>query len=357
LATILAAVAAASASSAGADEVRLRASVRVPAGEPVLRLEHVAELVGPEAQALRGVELLDLEAPGFDRVRELSFEDIRAALDGAGAHWGRVNLSGRSVALRPRAPEGSRPPMAMQPAVIDAAAAASNEAPAPREEPEMEYVVAGDIAGEATLRSAVADLLARQLKEPADRVRLGFRASDGDVLGTHLSAGRFEIDPLGSPAAERVEIAVRFWRGGRVQRAEKITVIPAVLRDVPRLARGVHRGESISQPDLDVTREWLAPPVAAMLASPASIQGGVASRTLHEGDVVRSRDVAGPTLIHRGDRVFVRCLSGGVVITLEAEARSDAAEGEPVELRRLGERSTFSAIAAARGEAVLDLGR
>ena len=54
---------------------------------------------------------------------------------------------------------------------------------------------------------------------------------------------------------------------------------------------------------------------------------------------------------------MVRCLVGGVVISLEAEAKSDGAEGEKIELRKLGERDTFLGTVAGPGSALIDLSR
>jgi hypothetical protein len=54
---------------------------------------------------------------------------------------------------------------------------------------------------------------------------------------------------------------------------------------------------------------------------------------------------------------MVRCLVGGVVISLEAEARTEGAKGDRIELRKLGERDTFMATATGPGAAVIDLSR
>ena len=52
-----------------------------------------------------------------------------------------------------------------------------------------------------------------------------------------------------------------------------------------------------------------------------------------------------------------RCLVGGAVITLQAEARSDGALGETIQFRKHGERETFPAVITGRGEALVDLAR
>ena len=78
---------------------------------------------------------------------------------------------------------------------------------------------------------------------------------------------------------------------------------------------------------------------------------------LKAGDLINKKDVKSEILVNRGDRVIVRCVVGGVVISLEATARSNAAEGEKVELRKLGERDTFMATVTGPGAAIVDLSR
>ena len=52
---------------------------------------------------------------------------------------------------------------------------------------------------------------------------------------------------------------------------------------------------------------------------------------------------------------MVRCIVGGIVISLEAEARGHGAEGDTIELRKLGERDTFIATVTGPHAAVMDL--
>jgi len=61
--------------------------------------------------------------------------------------------------------------------------------------------------------------------------------------------------------------------------------------------------------------------------------------------------------VKKGDQITVRCLVGGVAISVQAEARADGAAGEIIELRKLGERESFTAKVVGRSEAVLDLSR
>jgi hypothetical protein len=42
---------------------------------------------------------------------------------------------------------------------------------------------------------------------------------------------------------------------------------------------------------------------------------------------------------------------------MQAEARTDGADGETIELRKVGEREVFTATVTGRAEAVIDLSR
>jgi len=99
----------------------------------------------------------------------------------------------------------------------------------------------------------------------------------------------------------------------------------------------------------------MAPHLAALMCPPDVAAGRVAGKRLRAGDVLRGKDVQRETLIERGDRVTVRCLVGGVVISLQAEACEHGAEGQTIEFRKLGERDQFRATVSGRGEAVIDL--
>ncbi len=109
--------------------------------------------------------------------------------------------------------------------------------------------------------------------------------------------------------------------------------------------------------DCAVERRWIPPIQASMLCGFVEAVGRIASMQLRAGDVLKKKHVKREVLVSRGDRVMVRCLVGGVVLSLEAEARSNGAEGESVELRKLGERNTFMATIVGPGSAIVNLSR
>jgi flagella basal body P-ring formation protein FlgA len=333
---------------ASADDVRLKASVRLPLDAEAVRLADVAEIEGEEAMQYSDLVIAEIASP--DDLIELTVRDIRAALDEAGAHWGRINLSGRRVVVRPY-----RSSVAAPTAMSAVSLEPDPDGAADRSQLQFEDVMASAVRDYPTLRGCVARTMLRGLDVPPDRLRLRFDVDDRDLLASSEKQQQFELKPECSLCSDRVTFTIRMWAGSRVADRAQITLRPLVLTDTAVLLRDLDRDELIGVADLETKPQWLPPSQWAMSCTAREAVGRVATRRLHAGDVLREAHVARPTMIERGDRVTVRCLVGGVVISLQAEARTGGAEGETIELRKLGERATFIATVTGRGEAVVDL--
>jgi flagella basal body P-ring formation protein FlgA len=127
--------------------------------------------------------------------------------------------------------------------------------------------------------------------------------------------------------------------------------------DAAVLCRDVNRGETLHEEDCLVEERWVGPFQASTHCSLIEAVGRVADAPLKAGDVLKKKYFKREMLVKRGDRVVVRCLVGGVVISMEAEARGDGVEGEKVELRKIGERATFFGTVAGPGSVIVDLAR
>lgn len=337
-----------------ADEIALKGSVRLRDNDQVVRLGHIAELTGPFAERLADTPIA--EAPQGDEVLELSVREVRHTLDEAGAHWGKVQLNGRRVVVRPHYAGDARPPLAMAATSIDKA---------PRQDPRrpattaaaVPYDYAADLVDRPTLRGNIAAIVTRGLGVEPSELRLVFDRRDVELLNTSLDSFRFEIQPLSSLHSDRIELLVRAWSAGRIHHKQSLTVRPSLHLDAVVLRHDVPRGTMLHDDDLAVEARWLTPTAADRLARLVEAVGRVASGRLRSGSVLRKADIARQFVIKRGDRVMVRCIVGGIVISLEAEARGDGAEGDTIELRKLGERDTFIATVTGPHAAVLDLNR
>ncbi len=343
------AIAVVGAERALADDIVLKGSVRMGADAAVVRMGDVARIEGEYANQFAAMVLAD--APRQSETIELSVQDVRSALDEAGVHWGKVQLAGRAVIVRGAGSDSSGPLLAMSAASVSTSARAAKAIETDAFEPAESLVERKD------LRGAIARAIVQGLLESPQDVRLAFDGGNDALLASEPGAVRYEIEPLSSFASDRIELGVREWADGRVQDRHAVTVRPLVRLDVVLLKRDVNRGDQIRQEDCSVERQWLPPSQAGIASNLVDAVGRVAETKLQAGDVLRKKHVKREDVIRRGDRVVVRCLVGGVVISLEAEARSDGPDGDQIELRKLGEKETFFATATGPGSAVMDMGR
>ncbi len=349
-----AATAAALPGPAAADDVVLRGSVRLDPAATSVRLADVAELSGPGAEQYAGLVLAEIADP--TATLEISVQQVRDALGAAGVHWGKVQLSGRSVLVRPASQPSATAPRLMAPARLDTRAP-----PTAPETPAQPGAAAWEdgaaLADLPTVRGGIARTLLGANNVPPERLRLAFEPRDAAILDTPLASAGFEIQPLSNLDTDRVEISLRAWSGGRIERQQAVTVRPMVQIDAAVLCRDINRGETLHEEDCLVEQRWVSPLQASTHSSLIEAVGRVADSPLKAGDVLKKKYFKREVLVKRGDRVVVRCLVGGVVISMEAEARGDGLEGEKVELRKIGERATFFGTVAGPGSVIVDLAR
>ncbi len=184
-----------------------------------------------------------------------------------------------------------------------------------------------------------------------------FDDHDTAALDVSLDTHRFEIQPMSNLNSDRVELSIRAWSDGRVVNRQSLSVRLMVRTEVVVVNRDIRRGDVMHEADCAVERRWIAPIQASTLCGFVEAVGRVANMPLKAGDVLKRKHVKREVLVKRGDRVVVRCLVGGIVLSLEAEARGNGAEGESVELRKLGERDTFMATIVGPGSAIVNLSR
>lgn len=336
-----------------ADTIRLRTATTLTADALSVRLADIASLDGPDAERFRELIVREL-APGSTR-EVITISDVRAILDGAEAHWGRISLSGGTVTIERRPlPAG---PVAMRPlSVADRPTAAVT---GPRPEPERpgrvgeENVLDGaDLIRAETVGGLLVRELVAGLSTSADDLRLGVRPRDMDVLALpmHGAMIRFESGLHG----DRVAIAVT-TAGEESTRTMRLSfrVLRRTTIAVP--SEDVRAGRALTDDVLDVREAWLGGTAAAGVLGAEDLVGRVAQRSLRAGSTVLGSQVREERLVERGDRVTVRCPVGGIVITLTAEARSGGALGDSIELQKPGERERFRAVVTGRGEARVEI--
>lgn len=338
-------------SSSLADEIRLKGSVRLQPNTQVVRLSDIAVLTGDIAQQYASTVIAD--APKDGRVLELSIASVRRVLDAAGAHWGKLQLSGRRVLVRPRYAQTTPSPQAMMPtSIVKSTKKATNVISVSKQ---RIYESAFELVKERTLRGSIANFLVNGLKIESNTLRLNFSANDAKLLDASTGSFRFEIQPLNNLRSDRIELRVRFWSDGAVQQTHSLSVHPSVYIDTAVVSHDIKRGKTITEYDLTSVQKWMSAGAAIHIPSLIEAVGRIATTKIKAGATLQRQQIRREFVVKRGDRVVVKCIVGGVVITLEAEARSDGAIGDDIELKKIGERETFIATVSGSRSVVLDL--
>lgn len=152
------AVVALATSPIAADAVRLRGSVRLAGRANEVRLADVAELEGAEATRLSDVVVGTIDDP--TKAIQISIADVRERLEAVGVNWAAVNLSGRSVTVRPRLNDSVSAPVAMSGLSIDEQsgrrAAGEKRVSTPPSRPAPDQVLASTLVDGTSLRATIA---------------------------------------------------------------------------------------------------------------------------------------------------------------------------------------------------------
>jgi len=332
------------------DDIVLRSAARMPAGAEKVTLHDIAELNGEYARTLGNIEITTLAGPA--RVIEISVQDVRRALDAAGVHWGKTNLQGGRVVIRPRTQSSTEAPMAMQ------AVSLTRPEAEPRDNGKLiQHRLVSEFAEEPTVRGALGSYIAKGLRLPTDALQLAFDSRDRDLLDITSSQYRIEVEAVSSLRSDRIQMVVRLWTGLRIEENVSLTVLPIVRADAVVAARELGEGTKLTTSDLAIEPQWVSPSRSGWFTSIAELNDRVLDRSVRAGERLADKHIRKNIIMHRGDRVIVRCLVGGIVLSMEVEARQEGAEGDLVEFRKLGERDTFFATVTGPGEAVMDLSR
>lgn len=331
------------------DSVRMRSSVRLPDGALEVRLGDIAELNGAVAEAFN--ELLIATLHDCD-VLQLTVDDVRTALTDAGAHWGKLNLSGRKTIVRSKHGVRTAEPRAMQATTIDQVSSADAS-------PVTVPVTAARWVSENTIRGLIVARLAGALDVRPVDLQIQFEQRDRALLDRQLTSARFEIEPISRFDGPRVELVIREWPVGvnRTTGPIRHAIAAGLLlhREVVVATRAINRGEPLTAQNMTIGSDWIAPDRASLLASAESVSGRLAGRRIREREMIRLRDLALEAVMQRGEMAVVRCIVGGHVISFKAEAREDGGLGETISFRRPGERSEFTARVAGPGEAIVEV--
>ena len=163
-----------------------------------------------------------------------------------------------------------------------------------------------------------------------------------DAGAVQIAARRVGLDWSNAEGIRRIVV-----RGGAVGSA---AVQPGNV-SVLTYARDFAAGE-IVQPQDVVWTKLVAKPAGAPRDADAVI-GMAARRPLREGAPVSTRDVSPPQVIKAGDLVSVTWSDGGVSVTLQGKALTNAAVGEAFGVQNTASKKTLQAVASGSGQALV----
>lgn len=155
------------------------------------------------------------------------------------------------------------------------------------------------------------------------------------TLDIEVSGGAFRANIRPYQDAEPIQITGR---------AESVM-------DVPVLTRPIARGDVISASDIEWIRLRSDRVRAETIVDVAGLEGQQARRALRPGEALKDFDLVAPTMIERGETIALVYQSGSLILTAQARALSDAAEGERINFINLQSNRTVEAVAVAPGEA------
>ncbi len=188
-----------------------------------------------------------------------------------------------------------------------------------------------------------------QLIDPFGRRITYLRVSVTDRCNLHCTY----CMPVGKPEWFERESLLTFEDIERIVRAaaklgiRKVRITggePLVRENLPRLAADVLRG----RPMLAVA--WQSAPDG--LTHTFRLRQGV---RWHDGKPFTSADVQSPTIVSRGETVWVDVATGSLLVKAKAKSLGTARDGQLVQLQIEGSKKPITARMAGRGRAVMEL--
>lgn len=167
----------------------------------------------------------------------------------------------------------------------------------------------------------------------------------------------FALSGLTAVAGKSVESV---WRGNlRLAGSQSIPVTARVTVSVEaeqlRATRLIRTGETISAEDLSVAKRFLMPGRKRTRIEISEAVGMQARRRIEAGQEILPGMLTSPPEIRKGDSVLATVAAGGASLGIRTRAETMARKGQKVVLTNLSSGKKFTARAAGRGQAVVDL--
>ncbi|MCH7884380.1 MAG: flagellar basal body P-ring formation protein FlgA [Planctomycetes bacterium] len=116
--------------------------------------------------------------------------------------------------------------------------------------------------------------------------------------------------------------------GVRIEQRRSISVDVLLHKGFVEAAHDISRHDVLVESDLQMAKRWMPPSEASLPTDIRDAVGRVSSKHIKAGEPIRHNAINRRTLVRRGDPIIVRCLVGGTVISIQAEARGVGSEGD-----------------------------
>ena len=196
-------------------------------------------------------------------------------------------------------------------------------APSTRVVPDVERVAA------TRLEEVAREALLRELGDVDSEVRLANAASIDVPIGSRPYELRADLTS-GAVRPGIVSVPIQVLVDGQPYRTVRTSWDVEIWREVPVMLRDIGQGDELHATDFELRRVQLARTLRGEPLTPSLALGNVAARSLREGDVLTKRDVRRPSLVQRGDSVYLEVRKGSIVARIEAVAQKDGARGDRI---------------------------
>ena len=343
------------ASAASTSTATLRSSVRVAHGA-VITLADIATLDGEQAQSAGTLEIARAESGAFEISAEQVRQKLAAHAGAASSTQALITVRGERVVVRPSRGRAGEVALAMDP---DSRATGASSASATRAAvKDTNTLVDPKLhVGASTPLGIVCEMLLNTWDTQRAALRLEIKDADLQQL-TPRAGLRYEIAAKSALRSDRVDFEVIAYTGTKITSRERIRVLPKLESSVAIITADTRRGAHLDAACVRSETRFLAPSIAARVVEPNSIADSVLARTLPEGSIVESDDLAREVTVHRNDRVIVRREIGMIAVELEAVALEDGSMGDIIALETRGagrgrDSKALSAEVVGRGRAVV----
>ena len=323
-------LACAACTSAAADAITLRRSVRMRHADDTIRLGDIATLEGEYVAGYAELVVAHFEDRGS--AMEISLDSIEGALDRARANRARFDLSGGRVVVRPHASMNNHgmisvcTPMKID-QTDDAIEVVAEKSALETKKAAEEFVIIDprSIVGEDTARGLIAIRMAAFWRNVEAPVRLKIETDDRMLLEAKDKRPKIKTVGKGGDGSIAFDVTLEGKAPFRVKTSIQIQTM------TPRLRAATKKGARVAHGDLDTQFEWIPLTDQQKNLSGLGMIGGRLDENVKAGTLLLPEHFE--PAVHRKDPIKVRSGGRGWVLELDCICLEDGRVGETIEVQ------------------------